>query len=42
MFRKSEHKRCQEGENCVGPGCKAQTGKTARKHNKQQANKEKK
>lgn len=27
------HGKCQNGENCTGPGCRAHTGKTARKQN---------
>lgn len=28
-----EHARCQNGENCTGPGCRVSTGKTQRKDN---------
>lgn len=27
------HERCQEGDACVGPGCRIHTGKTQRKQN---------
>lgn len=27
------HKKCREGDNCTGMGCKVRTGKTERKQN---------
>lgn len=42
MFRKEQHKKCQNGEQCVGPGCKATTGKTARDRGRQTETRESK
>ncbi len=28
MYDKSKHSKCQNRDNCTGPGCKANTGKT--------------
>ena len=34
MNTKGTHSRCQNGDDgCTGPGCRKQTGKTARKQN---------